>query len=55
MDLIKEVRLEQSKARKNAKIIDKKGIIWGGRSTFQDMMKVRCAAEEIKVCNSRCE
>ncbi len=40
-DIVNEVRLEQGKASKSIKIVDKKSIIWGMRSTFQDTVKIR--------------
>ena len=39
-DIVKEVRLEWSKASRSTKIIDKKSVIWGVRSTFKDTMKI---------------
>ncbi len=39
-DIVKEVRLEWSKASRSTKIIDKKSVIWGMRSTFKDTMKI---------------
>ncbi len=39
-DIVKEVRLEWSKARRSTKIIDKKSVIWGVRSPFQDTVKI---------------
>ncbi len=38
--IVKEVRLEEGKASRSTKIIDKKSVIWGVRSTFKDMMKI---------------
>ncbi len=38
--IVKEVRLERGKASRSTKIIDKKSVIWGVRSTFKDMMKI---------------
>ena len=40
-DIVKEVRLERSKASRSTKIIDKKSVIQGVRSTFKDTMKIR--------------
>ena len=40
LDIVKEVRLEQSEASRSAKIIDKKSVIWGMRSAFKDTMKI---------------
>ncbi len=40
-DIVKEVRLEWSKASRSTKIIDKKSVIRGVRSTFKDTMKIR--------------
>ncbi len=39
-DIVKEVRLELSKASRSIKIIDKKSVIWGMRSAFKDTMKI---------------
>ncbi len=39
-DIVKEVRLEWSKASRRAKIIDKKSVIRRMRSTFKDTMKI---------------
>ncbi len=39
-DIVKEVRLEWGKASRSTKIIDKKSVIWGVRSTFKDTMKI---------------
>ncbi len=39
-DIVKEVRLEQSKASRSTKVIDKKSAIWGVRSIFKDTMKI---------------
>ncbi len=41
LDIVKEVRLEWGKASRSTKIIDKKSVIQGVRSTFQDTMKIR--------------
>ncbi len=40
-DIVKEVRLEWGKASRSTKIVDKKNVIWGTRSTFKDTMKIR--------------
>ncbi len=40
IDIVKEVRLERSKASRSTKIIDKKSVIRGMRSTFKDTMKI---------------
>ncbi len=40
-DIVKEVRLEWGKASRSTKIVDKKSVIWGVRSTFKDTMKNR--------------
>ncbi len=40
-DIVKEVRLDWSKANTRTKIIDKKGVIWGVSSTFKDMIEIR--------------
>ncbi len=40
-DTVKEVRLEQGKASRSTKIIDKKSVIRGMRSLFKDTMKFR--------------
>ncbi len=53
LDIVKEIRLEQSKANRSTKIIDKKIVIWGMRSAFKDMMKIRYALKEIQVMNNR--
>ena len=39
-DIAKEARLEQGKASRSTKIIDKKSVIQGMRSAFKDMMKI---------------
>ncbi len=39
-DKVKEVRLEWGKAIRGTKIVDKKSVIRGVRSTFKDMMKI---------------
>ncbi len=39
-NIVKEVRLEWGKTRRITKIIDKKSVIWGVRSTFKDTMKI---------------
>ena len=39
-DIVKEVRLEWGKASRSTKIIDKKSVIRGVRSTFKDTMKI---------------
>ncbi len=41
LDIVKEVRIEQSKASRSTKIIDKKSVIHGMRSTFKDAMIIR--------------
>ncbi len=41
LDIVKEVRLEWSKASRSTKIIDKKSVIWGMRSAFKVTMKIR--------------
>ncbi len=40
LDIVKEVRLEWGKASRSTKIVDKKSVIWGMRSTFKDTMKI---------------
>ncbi len=39
-DIVQEVRLERGKASRSSKIVDKKGVIWGMRNTFKDLMKI---------------
>ncbi len=39
-DIVKEVRLEWSKASRSTKIIDKKSVIQGMRCAFKDTMKI---------------
>ncbi len=38
-DIVKQVGLEWSKAGRSTKTIDKKSVIQGMRSAFEDMMK----------------
>ncbi len=40
-DIVKEIRLEQIKASRSTKIIDKNSVIRGMRSAFKDTMKIR--------------
>ncbi len=40
-NIFKEVRLEWGKTSRSAKIVDKKNVIQGGRSTFEDTIKIR--------------
>ncbi len=52
-DIVKEVRLEQGKASRSTKIVDKKCVIRDVRRTFKDTMKMRQDLEEIQALNSR--
>ncbi len=54
-DIVKEARLEWSKASQDTKIVDKKDIIQGVSCKFQDMMKSGWDLEEIHALNSRWE
>ncbi len=46
-DIVKGVRLEQGKASRSTKIIDKKSVIKGVKSTFKDTIKFGCVLKEI--------
>ncbi len=42
-DIVKEVRLQWSKASRSTQIIDKTSVIWGVRGTFKDARnRFRC-------------
>ncbi len=41
LDIVEEVRLEQGKASRSTKILDKKSVIQEVRSIFKDTMKIK--------------
>ncbi len=52
-DIVKEVRLEWSKASQSTMIVDKKSAIRAMRSMFQDRVEIRWALDKIQVYKSR--